>query len=171
MKLDIKKHFPDACDPALDWYSTQPDFETAWQNCHRGDWMAWLAEQLGVEKRLLVLTGGRCAETVIHMMGDERSVSAVRVAIQYGEGKVSEAELINAASAAEAAAWEAWLAAEAAAAWSAARSAWSAAEAAKAARAAWSAEAAEAENQLKTADICRVVLTEAVFQKVRELIP
>jgi len=32
------------CKEAIDWLETQPDFETAWQNCERGEWMWWALE-------------------------------------------------------------------------------------------------------------------------------
>ncbi len=42
------KHWSDkvaelnACQDAVTWLQTQPDAETAWQKCKRGDWMLWL---------------------------------------------------------------------------------------------------------------------------------
>jgi len=36
----------DACEEAIDWLETQPDFGTAWATCTRGDWMLWLLERL-----------------------------------------------------------------------------------------------------------------------------
>jgi hypothetical protein len=35
-----------ACEDAVEWCETQPDLETAWRVCHRGDWMLWLAGKL-----------------------------------------------------------------------------------------------------------------------------
>lgn len=32
-----------ACDEAIMWANSQPDFATAWQTCERGDWMLWIA--------------------------------------------------------------------------------------------------------------------------------
>ena len=73
--------------------------------CHRGDWLLWLAERVDVERRLLVLAGALCANTVRHLMEDERTTRAVDVAIAYGAAWV----------AADAAAWAAGVAADAAA--------------------------------------------------------
>ncbi|MCZ2079909.1 MAG: hypothetical protein LC130_33490, partial [Bryobacterales bacterium] len=29
------------CDDAVTWLENQPDIETAWETCERGDWMIW----------------------------------------------------------------------------------------------------------------------------------
>ena len=31
-----------ACQEAVAWTATQPDRQTAWDSCDRGDWMLWL---------------------------------------------------------------------------------------------------------------------------------
>jgi len=31
-----------ACKEAINWAATQPDAQTAWNNCARSDWMHWL---------------------------------------------------------------------------------------------------------------------------------
>jgi hypothetical protein len=31
-----------ACRASVEWAKTQPDLETAWATCERGDWMLWL---------------------------------------------------------------------------------------------------------------------------------
>ena len=191
----------EACFDAVEWASNYPNFESAWNACHRGDWMLWVAAELGADKRKLTLAKGRCAETVIHLMKDERSVAAVKASIAYGNGKISEQQLKNAYAAAAAAAddaadaayaacaayvaadadadayaaYVAAYAADAAAAAYAADAADAAAYAADAAAAAYAADAADAdayadarkENQQKTADICREILTEEVFNRLR----
>ena len=96
----LKKH--NACEDAIEWQEGK-DLTIVWQTCHRGDWMLWLAKRAGVEKRLLVLTAAHCANTVRHLMKDERSRNAVDVAIRYGEGKATVEELQVAAYAAYAA--------------------------------------------------------------------
>ena len=180
----------EACFDAVEWAKYYPSFEAAWNACHRGDWMLWIAAKLGVDKRKLTLAKGRCAETVIHLMKDERSVAAVKASIAYGNGKISEQQLKNAyadaaAAAADAAdaayaacaayvaadadAYAAYVAADAADAADAASYAAAAADDAYAyAAAAYAAYAdARKENQQKTADICREILTEEVFNRLR----
>jgi hypothetical protein len=112
-----------------------PTFAEAWQACTRADWMLWIARKAGVDFRTLTLAKGLCAETVKHLMTDERSRKAVEVAIAYGRGEATDEELQDAA-----------------------------ADAAYAAYAAAHAADAKKENQLKTANICREILTDAVMQ-------
>lgn len=137
MKYDITKFNP--CESALDYYNQFDTSEDAWKNCPRGDWMLWIASQLGIDDRKLTLAKALCANTVKHLMKDKRSREAVYVAFKYGRGKATKDELRTAA-----------------------------ANAAAASNAAASAAAAKKKNQLQTADICRKVLTESVFEKIWE---
>jgi len=220
MKLDITKFRP--CSDGLEYYNSFPDFETFWKSCSRSDWLLWLSAKLNIDKHLLVLAKGKCAETVINLMRDERSKTAVQAAISFGNGLTSEDELRTAADAAYAAyaaadddayaaayaAYAAAYAAYAAAAYAAyaaadadAHAAYAASDAAVAAAANAAADAAAVyaandaasddaandaaadaaaaasddasdarnKNKQKTADICRLILTEAVFTKVKKL--
>ena len=144
-------HSVDACQPAIEWAGDKP-VEQVVAECHRGDWLLWLAKRCGVELQPLTLAKGHCANTVRHLMSDERSLIAVDVAIAFGEGKATREELDAAAYAAYAAAYSA---AAYAAAYSAA--AYSAADA-----------AADAANQHKTADICRKYIGDLIIEKVNQ---
>jgi hypothetical protein len=93
----------DACQPAVAWAGNKP-IEQVVAECHRGDWLLWLAKKCGVELQPLTLAKGHCANTVRHLMTDERSLKAVDVAIAFGEGKATREELDDAADAATAAA-------------------------------------------------------------------
>lgn len=174
MKTEIEKYGP--CSGAVEFRKQFNTFQEAWEACPRGDWMLWIAKKVGVDKRTLTLAKGLCADTVVHLMKDQRSRNAVTVAIAYGNGNASEEELADAAyaaydAAADAAASAAYAAANAAYATAAAAYAtYSAAEAA--AEADYSAydaaayAAAKKQNQNQTADICREVLTENVMQLI-----
>jgi hypothetical protein len=165
-----------ACKDAIDWAGDMT-IEQVWETCDRGDWMLWLAAEVGVEKRLLVLTGAHCANTVRHLMKDERSINAVDVAIRYGEGKATEEELSAAyydavaalaAVRAAAASAAAYYAAAAAAAVRAASAA-AVADAAAASYAASYADAyaAAALNRKQTADIVRKYIpVETIIEKL-----
>lgn len=100
------------CNPALEWVTENniKNIQEAWELCPRADWMIWLAKELGVERRLLILTTARCAEPILHLMQDERSRNAVHVAIAYGEGKATKEELEAATSAADKARSDAYVA-------------------------------------------------------------
>jgi hypothetical protein len=95
-----------ACQPAVEWAGDKP-IEQVVAECHRGDWLLWLAKKCGVELQPLTLAKGHCANTVRHLMTDERSLKAVDVAIAFGEGKATREELDTAAADAYAAAADA----------------------------------------------------------------
>lgn len=166
----LKKH--QACEPGLEWAKTQSDLYELWNNCHRGDWLLWLANELNVDKRKLMLCGALCAHTVVQFMGDRASREAVRVAFLYARGKATDAQL-EAAKIDTADAW--YVVHPAAAAARAARAARAAVYAAV--YAAWNdpdvddhaARAARQANQLRTAEIARKNLTEEVFEKINQL--
>ena len=132
-----------ACEAAREWAGDK-SWPEIFATCHRGDWLLWLFYHTAGDKRLLTLAKGHCANTVRHLMKDERSVNAVDVAIRYGNGEATQEELRAASAAAYAAAYAA---------------ADAAADAAAASVAAYAAaDAATKENQQITADICRKYL-------------
>jgi len=150
-----------ACPKAMEWVGNK-SWEECYATCHRGDWLLWLFKRTNPDDlRLLTLSKGHCANTVRHLMKDERSLKAVDAAIAFGEGKISREELNTSAAAAYAAfAYAAFAAAAAADAYVAIAAAAAYAAFAAAAAAAAAADAADAkkENQQLTADICRKYL-------------
>jgi hypothetical protein len=86
-----------ACGPAIDWAGDMT-IEQVVADCHRGDWLLWLAQRVGVEKRPLTLAKALCAKTVVHLMKNESSVKAVDVAERYGMGEAADEELSAAAA-------------------------------------------------------------------------
>jgi len=150
-----------ACAAAIKWAGDKP-IEQVVTDCHRGDWLLWLAKKCGVELQPLTLAKGHCANTVRHLMSDERSLIAVDVAIAFGEGRATRDELDTYAAAAYAAVTDA----DAAAAAYAAAATYAAAAAAAAYAAAYAADAAA--NQQQTADICRKYIGELIIEKVNQ---
>jgi len=146
-----------ACKDAREWAGDK-SWEEIYNTCHRGDWLLWLFKRTNPDDlQLLTLAKGHCANTVRHLMKDERSLKAVDAAIAFGEGKISRDELDAAAYFAADAANAAYAAAAYAAA--AAANAAPAAAAYAAANAAYAAyDTAKKENQQLTADICRKYL-------------
>ena len=150
-----------ACPDAIEWAGDKP-IEQVVAECHRGDWLLWLANRCGVELQPLTLAKAHCANTVRHLMTDERSVKAVDVAIAFGEGRATRDELDTyAADAADAAA------ASVAAAVAYAAAAYTAATYAYADAAYTAATAADA-NQQQTADICRKYIGDLIIEKVKQ---
>lgn len=156
----------DACQSAVEWAGDKL-IEQVLAECHRGDWLLWLAKKCGVELQPLTLAKGHCANTVRHLMTDERSLRAVDVAIAFGEGKATREELDAAADDADDAADDAYAAHAAYAAYAvdAAYAAHAAADATYAASAAYSASDV---NQQETADICRKYIGELIIHKVNQ---
>jgi hypothetical protein len=133
-----------ACPEGRNWaLANCKDMPGAWAKA-KPDWLLWIATRPGVltdkDARLFACW---CVRQVWHLLKDERSKRAVRVAERFAMGKATKEELAAAKAAAWAAAsdaaWDsaraaAWAAAWAAAsdaAWAAAReAAWDAARAA-----------------------------------------
>ena len=142
MKKEINLIELHACKDAIIFAELYNTPREAWDYCPRGDWMLWLASKLKVDERKLFLAKGRCAETVIHLMKDQRSKDAVQAAIDYGEGRIEKDQLKTAAYAA-----------------------YSAYTAASAYAATAYAAAARTKNRLQTANICREILTDEIFEE------
>ena len=176
LKKFLEKH--SACEDGYD-FAKDLTLEQFLNTCERGEWILWLFARMNPNSlKELTLAKGHCANTVRHLMKDQRSIDAVEAAIAFGEGKISREELDKAKKAADAAAdaADADVAADAASAASAAVYAASAAASA-AVYAAWAAAAsgsgaggggagganacyttAKRTNQKLTADICRKYL-------------
>ena len=145
-----------ACQEAKDWAENKT-WKEVYDTCHRGDWLLWLHLRTNVEDlHLRTLAKGHCANTVRHLMKDERSIKAVDAAILFGEGKITQEELNDAANAANEAAANAANAVNAADMADMADTAYVVAAAAyAAANAANATAAARIKNQKETADIVR----------------
>ena len=125
-----------ACEDAKEWAKDFTTLKEAWDVCHRGDWMLWIYKKIHPDNlRELTLAKGYCANTVRHLMKDERSIKAVDTSIAFGEGRATLDQLNAASDAAYAAAY-------AAAAY---------------------ADVAKKQNRQQTADICRKYLTQTMF--------
>lgn len=161
-KFNISQFSP--CKDGKEFYLKFDTFEDAWNNCHRGDWMLWIAKKLKVDLRLLTLAKGHCAATVLHIMKDERSKKAVEVAISFGEGKATHEQLTSAAADAADAADDAADAAS----YAAYAAAADADDAYAAYAAAAAADDASYANRKQTSDICRQFLTEEVFKIINK---
>ena len=87
-----------ACEDARLWAGDK-SWPEIFETCHRGDWLLWLYSKTKGDFRILALAKGHRANTVRHLMKDERSIAAVDAAIAFGEGKIGEDELYASASA------------------------------------------------------------------------
>jgi len=163
------------CKAAVEWAGNKT-IEEVVATCHRGDWLLWLAKRCDIGLQPLTLAKGHCANTVKHLMKDERSIRAVDIAIAFGEGKATREELDAAYIAANRAAIDAdgsdYVTVTAAFAAANAADAdvgcYAAADAADAAAdyVANAADAAFDANRMQTADICRKYIGELIIEKV-----
>ena len=109
--MDTKKlEALDACEEAIAYARSQPDLQTAWNDCTRPDWLLWLLYKTGTaDAREIVLTACQIARSVLPH-GDSRPLAAIVLAEQWASGDtaISRDDL-------RAAAWAAYAAACAAA--------------------------------------------------------
>jgi len=137
----------DACEEARDW-AGEMTIEEVVEKCHRGDWLLWLARKIEVDERKRYLAAGHCANTVRHLMDDERSTAAVDAA--YAATNTIAASAASYAAGA------------------------CTGDAASSASSASSAAAASAlsgrANWIKTANICRKYLGQEIITKVNQML-
>lgn len=165
----------DACSEAKEWAEGK-SWHEVYDTCHRGDWLLWLYRRSkGYDFQKLTLAKGLCANTVRHLMKDERSIRAVDAAISFGRGEISKDELADAAAYAADGAFIATTeddsADDANAAYAAYAAVSASADSADAADGAYTADAdddaddyARKENQQKTADIVREILPFEIWE-------
>ena len=147
-KLDkfLKQYY--ACTDVYE-FAKDLTLEQFLNTCERGDWILWLFARMNPENlRELTLAKGHCANTVRHLMRDEKSVKSVDAAIAFGENRITRQELADAADAAAYAAYADFA---------------DFADFAAAADAA--AAAARNKNRKLTADICRKYLPLEIWDK------
>ena len=162
------------CDDAAQWIMDHADEGTysLWRKCNHGDWLLWLAAQVGVDRKLTVLAACDCAETALRFLPstEERPARAIATAQAWCRCEATLDQVRIAASAAYAAAYAAYAAANAAyAADAAANAAYAnAADAAYAAYAANNAAGARARARASTRRECaRLVRRQIPWRVVR----
>ena len=98
-----------ACNDAIAWIRSQDNIKTAWNTCHRGDWMLWLASRLSIPRERLVLAACDCAELSLkHVPANEdRPRVAIATARRWAMGQETIENAYAAADAAYAAAYAA----------------------------------------------------------------
>lgn len=128
-----------ACPEAKEWAKNK-SWQEIFNTCEKGEWLLWLFARTNPGNlKEITLVKAHIANTVRHLITDDRSKNAIDVAIMFGNGEATKEELDAAANAA------------AYAANAAAYAAYAAAYAANAAN-------AENQNQKQSADICRKYL-------------
>ncbi len=105
MTLKDQLQVMNACHEAVEWVGRR-GIKTAWRDCPRGDWMLWLAGQLDIDRKLLVLAACDCAETALQYVpeGETRPAKAIQTSRNWCNGTASMSDCRKAAAAAAAAA-------------------------------------------------------------------
>ena len=75
----------DACWEAKFW-ADDKTIEEVITDIHRGDWLLWLAFKINIPLKELTLAKALCTKTILHLMRDERSKNAIKVAEDFGNG-------------------------------------------------------------------------------------
>ena len=110
-----------ACEDAVNWCVQHGGTSAElWRDCERGDWMAWYAAKVGVDKRALVGALADCAALSLKYYeaqypDDKRVRECIATCRRYAKGKATEEDVRNAANSAADAAHAAAYAAYAAA--------------------------------------------------------
>ena len=92
------------CEEAAQWLDTQPDIETAWKVCHRGDWMWWALRYIDGQiptKEMSVEFTNWCAVRAKNNVGDAAAYAAAHAAdAAYAASYAADAAVYAAAHAA-----------------------------------------------------------------------
>lgn len=97
LKQFLKKH--EACKDGY-LFAKDLTLEQFLNTCERSEWILWLFARTNPDDlRALTLAKGHCANTVRHLIKDERGLKAIDVAISFGEGKATSEDLNRAADA------------------------------------------------------------------------
>ena len=88
-----------ACFEATQWAESQPDAETAWRQCPRGDWLLWIAARVDIDRKLLVRGACACARTALPRVpaGEERPRIAIETAEAWSRGEATIDDVLRAA--------------------------------------------------------------------------
>ena len=83
-----------ACPAAVEWAKDFNTLRECWENCERGEWALWYAQEIGVDRKILVTAMCDCAERVLHCVpdGEDRPRAAIEAARRWAAGAATEEE-------------------------------------------------------------------------------
>ena len=70
-----------ACDDAVTWARAYPTFAAAYQACDRGDWLAWLVVQRGLDAEAIATAQRAFAEAIA--TAQRAYAEAIRAAVPF----------------------------------------------------------------------------------------
>jgi len=107
----------DACQDAIDWIKDRT-IQQAWNDCHCGDWMLWLLEQMKekegwLDEKEIMLLGCWCSRRALKYIpeGETRSLKAIEAKEKWARGEITKEEVVvicNVAKAVINTAWIVW---------------------------------------------------------------
>ena len=95
-----------ACSQAVEWCKNHKSMQSAWDNCERGDWMAWLlgrtVKKNSKAHKKLVLVACKIARDVLYLIPskEKRPLIAIETAEKWCRGEATTEEVRAAADAA-----------------------------------------------------------------------
>lgn len=87
------------CPEALVWARKYGiDYDRAWHECEQGNWLLWIASNLGVDRKKIVLAAGDCARLALTSVpeGEDRPRLAIEAAEKWVREEISFEELSGA---------------------------------------------------------------------------
>lgn len=80
-----------ACQDGIGWIATRRSESAAWRNCHRGDWMLWLAAKVEVCPKILTLAAAGCARLALPLVPGRRNLARTRIeaAERWAAGRIT----------------------------------------------------------------------------------
>ena len=98
---DLQKILADlnACPEAAEWVGDK-DAGEAWTTCERGDWMLWLATEVNIDRKLIVLAACDCAEPALKYATSDAPRIAIETARAWCRDEATIEQVKDAASAA-----------------------------------------------------------------------
>jgi hypothetical protein len=67
-----------ACDEAM-WWTSDRTIEEAVRDCHRGDWLLWLGQKIGIDNYKLIATKEYCANISRYLRKEHEIMTAIEL--------------------------------------------------------------------------------------------
>jgi hypothetical protein len=75
-----------ACDEAM-WWVSDKTIEQAVNDCHRGDWLIWLGQKIGIDNYKLITTKEHCANISRYLRKEHEIMTAIELSSAYRSRK------------------------------------------------------------------------------------
>ncbi len=96
VKFNEFLHSRNACSDAIAW-ARGKSFEQCYNECTRADWMIWIFTIINPEHyQLRVLAVAKCVNMASYLLTNNASKNALKIALDYGNGKQEHEWLIEA---------------------------------------------------------------------------